>query len=71
MVLPGWTVTLAPVGLTHIDRKLHRVAAYRLHLPDWLPFDQSFKFAMKVGGSASSAEHGDYTMVCYSYSDLR
>lgn len=72
----GWyfqdgPVTLAPIGVTEIDRALHRVAAYRLHLPDWVPFDRSLKFAIEVGDSAGSPEYGDYATVCYYYSDFR
>jgi hypothetical protein len=72
----GWyfidgPITLTPIGATEIDRKLHRVSAYRLHLPDWVPFDRSLEFAIEVGDSANSPEYGDYTTVCYYYLDFR
>jgi hypothetical protein len=68
----GWyfidgPVTLAPAGAMEVNHPLHRVSAYRLQVPDWVPFDRSFKFAMEVGGSATSSEYGNYQTVCYYY----
>jgi len=67
----GWyffagPITLAPIGCPSIDRKLNRASAYRIHVPDWVPFEHSIRFALEVGDSIR-LEYGDYTTVAYYY----
>ncbi|GMU23825.1 MAG: hypothetical protein AMXMBFR13_39030 [Phycisphaerae bacterium] len=68
----GWyfmagPVTLAPIGATEVSRKANRVSAYRLHVPDWVPFEKSFKFGLEVGDRVSAPEYGEYTTITYLY----
>ena len=68
----GWyfntgPITLAPIGAPEVNRPLRRVSAYRLHVPDWVPFNRSFKFGLEVGDAVSSPEFGRYATVAYCY----
>jgi len=68
----GWyfnngPITLAPIGASEVNRSLCRMSAYRLHIPDWVPFDHSFKLGLEVGDAVSSREFGQYATVAYYY----
>lgn len=70
----GWyffagPIMLAPVGAPVLDRQQHRYGLYRLHLPDWVPFDRSLRFGLEVGDSIAAPESGRYTTVAYYYLD--
>lgn len=67
----GWyffngAISLAAYGATEVKSN-QRVGVYRLHLPDWVPFDRSFRFALEVGDAPNSPESGDYASVGYFY----
>lgn len=63
----GGPISLAPVGAPEVNRELKRVAAYRLHVPDCVPFESSLRFGFEVGDAPSSSEYGDYATVAYYY----
>lgn len=44
-----------------------RVSAYRFHVPDWIPFTESLRFAIEVGDTFSGGQYGDYSTVVYYY----
>lgn len=68
----GWYFNCGPIalptlGATEVGRApLHRVAAYRLHVPDWVPFDRSLWFALEVGDGLRP-ETAHYATVAYYY----
>jgi hypothetical protein len=70
----GWyfsagPITLAPIGVTVIDKTRWQVNAYRFHVPDWIPFTRSLLFGIEVGDRVSNPIAGDYRLVLYSYEE--
>ena len=68
----GWyfnagPITLPVVGAPLIDRLACRLTAYRLHVPDVVPFDRSFKLGFEVGDSVASPEWGRYETLAFFY----
>lgn len=64
----GGPITLAPVGAPEVcHQPLFRVSAYRFHVPDWLPFQESLKLGLEVGDRISSDRWGVYSTVAYYY----
>ncbi len=68
----GWyfqngPISLAPVGAVEVSPDKFRVSAYRLHVSDWIAFDESLRFAIEVGDSAMSNEWGRYGSTVYYY----
>ena len=68
----GWyfnagPITLAPIGAPEVNPDEQRVSAYRLHIPDWVPFERSLRFALEVGESIHSQESGNYATAVYYY----
>ncbi len=69
----GWyfsagAISLAPIGAPEVRSSPDkRVAVYRLHVPDWVPFNSSFRFGLEVGDSVTASEYGNYRTVCYYY----
>jgi hypothetical protein len=68
----GWyfsagPITLQTVGAPQVDSENNRVSAYRAHIPDWVPFDESFRFGLEVGNARSSEEYGAYLTVAHYY----
>lgn len=71
----GWyfasgPVSLPTIGATEVSREHARVTAYRLHVPDWIPFERSLRFDIEVGDTVTSPESGHYKTVCYYYRRL-
>lgn len=70
----GWyffnnSIALPTIGAPTVDKQNNRVAAYRFHVPDWIPFDESLKFGLEVGDATSSPETAHYRTACYYYLD--
>jgi hypothetical protein len=68
----GWyfasgPITLAAYGAPEVNRDPYRISAYRMHIPDWVPFEQSFRFAIEVGDHVGAGTVGAYTMLGYFY----
>lgn len=68
----GWyffngRIALPTIGAPTVQKQENRIAAYRIHVPDWIPFDESLKFGLEVGDATSSPETANYRAVCYYY----
>ena len=72
----GWyfsagPVTLPAYGAPVVAGDTFTVWAYRHHIPDWIPFDTSFRFAIEVGDNIKSPLYADYRTLATYYLDTK